>query len=159
MSRSTTTLFFTALTAITLSGCASQQQVDNARAAASAEAYNFRSDGDQWLDVVALPQDVRDKYYEQFPRCVESANRLVNAIARNQASAAQNAMAGAVAGALIGALLMPRGYRNFGAQQGAVAGGVGAGAQTMIKNATDAEGHFNNALSVCLRNAGFALLR
>ena len=142
-----------------LSGCASQQQYANAGAAASSGAYSFTSQGDQWLDPIALPQDVRDKYYEQFPLCVDSANRLVNAIARDQASATQNAIAGAVAGALIGALLMPRGYRNYGAQQGAIVGGVGAGGETIIKNAADAEGRFNTALSVCLRNAGFALLR
>ena len=159
MSRSTAALFFTISTAIALNGCATQQQTANIGAAASSGAYSFRSEGDQWLDVVALPQDVRDKYYEQFPVCVDSANRLVNAIARDQASAAANAVAGAIAGALIGALLMPRGYRNYGAQQGAVAGGVGAGAGTMIRNAADAELKFNNALGVCLRNAGFALLR
>ena len=151
--------FIALITIIALTGCASRQQTANMGAAASTGAYNFQSQGDQWLDVIALPQDVRDKYYEQFPLCVDSANRLVNAIARDQASAARNAVAGAIAGALITALLSPRGYRNYGAQQGAIAGGVGVGAQTMIRNAADAERQFNNALGMCLHSAGFVLLR
>ena len=141
------------------SGCATPQQAANAGAAASDGAYNFHSDPDQWLDPVALPQEVRDRYYEQFPRCVDSANRLVNAIARDQASAARNAVAGAIAGALIGALIMRRGYRNYGAQQGAIAGGVGAGAETIIRNAADAERQFNTAVGMCLHNAGFMVMR
>ena len=146
------------LTLIALTGCATQQ-ANNMGAAASSGAYKFTSHPDQWLDPIALPQDGRDKYYAQFPVCVESANRLVNAIARDQANAASAAVAGAIAGALIGALLMPRGFRNYGATQGAIAGGVGAGGETIIRNAADAERKFDNAMGLCLRNAGFSLLR
>lgn len=142
------------------SGCATRQQMNNAGAAASDRPqYAFTSQPDQWLDVAALPTEAAAKYSEQFPQCVASGNRLVNAIAREQASAAQNAAAGALAGAILGALIMPRGYRNYGATHGAVAGGLSAGVQTIHNNAAAAERRFNQALSVCLRNAGFALLR
>lgn len=45
--------------------------------------------------------------------------------ATQRADAATGAVVGAIFGALLGAALMPGGYRNYGARQGAIAGGLG----------------------------------
>jgi outer membrane lipoprotein SlyB len=49
--------------------------------------------------------------------------------AKSALDAASGAVAGAIGGALLMAILMPRGYRNFGAGQGAAIGGVAGAAQ------------------------------
>lgn len=69
------------------------------------------------------------------------------AFATQRMDAASGAVAGAVVGALIGAFLMPRGYRNYGAGQGAIAGAAGGalGAndtqETIVKRCLSGRGY------------------
>ena len=67
--------------------------------------------------------------------------------AKQRLDAAEGAAAGAVAGALLMAALSPRGYKNYGAQQGAIVGGVGGAAtandtqETIIKRCMAGRGY------------------
>jgi outer membrane lipoprotein SlyB len=67
--------------------------------------------------------------------------------AKHALDAAGGAVAGAIAGALLMAIIMPRGFRNYGAGQGAAVGGVAGAAQandtqeTIIKRCMAGRGY------------------
>lgn len=67
--------------------------------------------------------DMKGHEQAQFDRDTTECQQY----AKQRMDAASGAVAGAVIGGLLAAALMPRGYRNYGAGQGALVGGVSGG--------------------------------
>lgn len=72
--------------------------------------------GANYKPVIDLQNADSIKYQEDLGDCQKLAKERMNA--------ADGAIIGSIAGALLGALLAPRGYRNYVAAHGAVAGGA-----------------------------------
>lgn len=70
--------------------------------------------------------------------------------ATQRADAATGAVVGAIFGALLGAALMPGGYRNYGARQGIIAGGLGG--------AFGANESQETIIKRCLAGRGYSVL-
>lgn len=69
--------------------------------------------------------DMRYKDAAQFQRDVFECQQY----AKTRMDAAEGAAMGAIAGGILGALLSPKGQGGQGSRQGAIIGGVGAGAE------------------------------
>lgn len=70
--------------------------------------------------------------------------------AAQRADAATGAVVGAIFGALLGAALMPAGHQHWGAQQGAIAGGLGG-----AYGANDSQ---ETIIKRCLSGRGYSVL-
>lgn len=98
--------------------------------------------GDGYVPLVDMQGQSQDRFDTSLSQC--------QAYAKQRMGAAGGAVVGAVLGALIGAVLMPKGYQNYGAGQGAIAGGLGGAASTNDTQET--------IVKRCLAGRGFNVL-